>query len=125
MSALPFMRRLRQPSLARREALWGFAFLSPWIVGFLAFTLIPMVATLGFTFTNIDLAQERPLRFVGLENYQRLLGDADVWHSLLVTFKYAALSLPVGLVIPFSIALLINSRFIRGTSAFRILFFLP
>jgi len=125
MSALPFMSRLRQPSLARREALWGFAFLSPWIVGFLALTLIPMLATLAFTFTNIDLAQEEPVRFVGLDNYARLLGDGDAWRSLLVTLKYAALSLPVGLVIPFSIALLINSRYIRGRSAFRILFFLP
>lgn len=125
MSALPFIRRLRQPSLARREALWGFAFLSPWIVGFLALTLIPMVATLAFTFTNIDLAQEEPVRFVGLDNYARLLGDGDAWRSLLVTLKYAALSLPIGLVIPFSIALLINSKYIRGRSAFRILFFLP
>jgi multiple sugar transport system permease protein len=125
MSALPSIRRLRQPSLARREALWGFAFLSPWIVGFLALTLIPMVATLAFTFTNIDLAQEEPVRFVGLDNYARLLGDGDAWRSLLVTLKYAAISLPVGLIIPFSIALLINSRYIRGRSAFRILFFLP
>jgi multiple sugar transport system permease protein len=125
MPSLPFIRRLRQPSLARREALWGFAFLSPWIVGFLALTLIPMVATLAFTFTNIDLAQEEPVRFVGLDNYARLVVDGDAWRSLLVTLKYAALSLPVGLVIPFSIALLINSRYIRGRSAFRILFFLP
>ena len=125
MSGLPSIRRLRQPSLARREALWGFAFLSPWIVGFLALTLIPMVATLAFTFTNIDLAQEEPVRFVGLDNYARLVGDGDAWRSLFVTLKYAALSLPIGLVIPFSIALLINSRYIRGRSAFRILFFLP
>ena len=40
MSSLPVIGRLRQPSLARREALWGFAFLSPWIVGFLALTLM-------------------------------------------------------------------------------------
>lgn len=125
MTALALVRRLRQPSLARREALWGFTFLSPWILGFLAFTLIPMVATLGFTFTNIDLAQQEPLRFVGLENYQRLLGDEDAWSSLLVTLKFAALSLPFGLVIPFSLALLINSRYLRGSSLFRVLFFLP
>ena len=125
MSALPFMRRLRQPSLARQEALWGYGFLMPWIVGFLTLTLIPMAATLVFTFTNINLAQEEPVRFVGLENWQRLLGDSQVWSSLLVTLKYAALSLPVGLVVPFGIALLINSRYVRAKSLFRILFFLP
>jgi multiple sugar transport system permease protein len=115
----------RSSSLARREALVGYAFISPWIVGFLAFTLIPMIATLGFTFTNYTLAQEEPLQFVGLDNYQRLFGDARVWQSLGVTLKYAALSLPVGVVVPFCVALLLNSRSLRGTSVFRVLFFMP
>ena len=125
MTTLSPLRRLRQPSLARREALWGYAFLLPWIVGFLAFTLIPMVATLGFSFTNINLAQEQPLQFVGLRNYERLLDDKQVWASLAVTLKYALLSLPVGIVVPLAVALLLNSRSLRGTSAFRVLFFLP
>jgi ABC-type sugar transport system permease subunit len=125
MTAVPLPRRLRRPSLARREALWGYAFLTPWIVGFLAFTLIPMVATLGFSFTNINLAQEQPLQFVGLRNYQRLFDDVQVWKSLAVTFKYALLSLPVGIVVPLAVALLLNSRSLRGTAAFRVLFFLP
>jgi ABC-type sugar transport system permease subunit len=125
MTAIPWPRRLRRPSLARREALWGYAFLMPWIIGFLAFTLIPMVATLGFSFTNINLAQEQPLQFVGLKNYQRLLDDAQVWESLGVTSKYALLSLPVGIVVPLAVALLLNSRSLRGTAAFRVLFFLP
>jgi multiple sugar transport system permease protein len=125
MTAIPWPRRLRQPSLARREALWGYAFLMPWIIGFLAFTLIPMVATLGFSFTNINLAQEQPLQFVGLRNYQRLLDDKQVWESLSVTLKYALLSLPVGIVVPFAVALLLNTRSLRGTAAFRVLFFLP
>ena len=58
--------------LARREARQGLLFISPWIVGFLAFTLIPMVATLLFTFLNVTLAQAEPLRFVGHDNYARL-----------------------------------------------------
>ena len=87
MTTLSPLRRLRQPSLARREALWGYGFLLPWIIGFLAFTLIPMVATLGFSFTNINLAQEQPLQFVGLRNYERLLDDKQVWASLAVTLK--------------------------------------
>ena len=47
--------------LARREARWGYLFISPWLIGFLAFTALPMIATLAFTFTNINLAQEEPL----------------------------------------------------------------
>lgn len=116
---------LRRPSLARREALFGFAFISPWIVGFLAFTLVPMIATLGFTFTNYTLAQEEPLTFVGLDNYGRLFGDDRVWQSLMVTVKYAALSLPVGVAVPFCVALLLNSRSLRGKAVFRVLFFMP
>jgi ABC-type sugar transport system permease subunit len=116
---------IRRPSLARREALVGMAFISPWIIGFLAFTLIPMIATLGFTFTNFTLAQEDPLRFVGLDNYQRLIGDPRALQSLTVTLKYAALSLPVGVAVPFIVALLLNSRALRGKAAFRVLFFMP
>ncbi len=54
---------------ARREARLGFLFISPWIIGFLAFTLIPLVASLVFSFTNLTLTQEEPLKF-GLESYQ-------------------------------------------------------
>ena len=123
---LPVTSRRRRPSaLARREAMWGYLFLSPWIIGFLAFTLIPMLATLGFSFTNINLAQERPLSFVGFSNYQRLTTDPQAWSSLAVTFRYAAIALPVGVILPFAVALLLNSRFLRGSSAFRVLFFLP
>jgi multiple sugar transport system permease protein len=111
--------------LAWHEARSGLLFLSPWIIGFLAFTLIPIVATLIFTFLNIKLDQEEPLRFVGLTNYLSLLGDPQVWDSLLVTLKFAAISLPVAVILPFAVALLLNSRSLRASSLFRVLFFLP
>lgn len=128
MAAISLPRRLRlgsRGSLARREALWGLAFLSPWIVGFLVFTLFPMVATLGFTFTNINLAQSEPLRFVGLANWERIISDRQTWQALSVTFRFAAIALPIGVAVPFAIALLLNSRNVRGSSLFRVLFFMP
>ncbi|HTE65682.1 MAG TPA: hypothetical protein VK736_05445, partial [Candidatus Binatia bacterium] len=66
------VRHVRPPrfNLSRIEAFWGLAFISPWILGFLLLTLGPMIATLIFTFTNINLIQDRPIRFVGLENYE-------------------------------------------------------
>lgn len=112
-------------SLGRREALWGLAFIAPWIVGFLLLTLAPMVATLAFTFTNVHLIQDRPLRFVGLDNYAQLLGDARTWDALTATLRFAAISLPVGLILPFAIALLLNSRSLRGSRYFQALFFMP
>lgn len=118
-------RRSAFAGLAWRRARWGYLFIAPWIVGFLAFTLIPMVATLVFTLTNINLAQEEPLQFVGLRNYETLLNDRQAWDALGVTIKYALLALPVAVVLPFLVALLLHARHLRGSGAFRVLFFLP
>src|SRR5687768_13285034 len=76
--------------LARREARQGLLFVAPWIVGFIAFTLLPMIATFAFTFLNITLRQAEPVQFVGLDNYVTLGRDPQVWSSLLVTLKFAA-----------------------------------
>jgi ABC-type sugar transport system permease subunit len=119
------IRFTRLTPLARREALTGLLFLSPWLIGFVAFTLIPMVASLGFSFLNLTIAQEEPLRFVGAENYQALVRDSQVWSSLWVTVKFAVIALPIGLIIPIGLALLINSKYLRGQSFFRTLFYLP
>jgi ABC-type sugar transport system permease subunit len=126
MTALAPARRLRQLSpLARREARWGVIFIAPWIVGFLAFTLIPMVATFVFTFTNINLDQKEPLRFVGLDNYATLVGDGQAWESLGITLRFALIALPVGVFLPFVVALLLSSRHLKAPGVFRVLFFLP
>ena len=96
MTAIRIGKRRRLTPLALREARWGVFFISPWIIGFFAFTLIPMIATLIFTFTNVTLTQDTPLRFVGLENYANLIADPTAWAALGVTLKFAALALPVG-----------------------------
>ena len=120
-------RRWRQPltPLARREALQGLLFISPWIIGFVAFTAIPMIATFLFTFLNLTLAQTEPLRFVGLDNYARLARDEQVWASLGVTFRFAALWLPVVVIVPFVIALGMHSTYLRAKGLMRTLFFMP
>lgn len=115
----------RLSPLQRREALWGLAFLSPWLIGFLIFTLLPMIATLGFTFTNVNLAQEEPLQFVGLRNYRHLFADAQTRHAMMVTVKYGLLALPVGLALPVALAMLLNSDHLRGTTIFYTLFYMP
>jgi ABC-type sugar transport system permease subunit len=125
MTALAPARLRRLSPLARREARWGFIFIAPWIIGFLAFTLFPMVATFVFTFTNINLDQKEPLRFVGLDNYATLLVDGQAWDSLGITLRFALLALPVGVFLPFVVALLLSSRHLKGPGLFRVLFFLP
>jgi ABC-type sugar transport system permease subunit len=125
MTAIRRPRRVALSPLARAEARWGFTFLTPWIVGFLVFTLVPIVAALAFTFTNINLNQAEPLKFVGLKNYLDMLGDRQTWATLGVTFKFALFWLPVAIITPFAVALVLNSRSLRGASFFRVLIFLP
>ena len=75
---LPSLKSFRGlQSQARRELRNAMIFISPWIFGFLAFTLIPMVATLVFTFMNIKITDGilNPPNFVGLENYKTLFKD--------------------------------------------------
>lgn len=125
MPTLPVPRRRRMSPLARREARWGLLFLSPWVIGFLAFIAIPMIATLVFTFTNLKLTQADPLRFVGLDNYAKLIADPQTWDSLRITLTFAALQLPIAVLVPFAVALMLNSRSLRGSDLFRVLWFLP
>ena len=125
---LPSLGSLRNmPTRAKREFRWGLFFISPWIVGFLAFTLIPMVATLIFTFLNLRITDGilNPTTFVGLTNYQTAFKDAQTWASLGITVKFGLIALPVGIFLPLLLALLMNSSNLKGQNFFRSLFYMP
>jgi multiple sugar transport system permease protein len=109
-------------SLARREALSAYAFIAPWILGFFIFTVGPMLASLFFSFTEYDVVSAP--RWIGLRNYTDLFHDALFWHSLSVTFKFAATALPLGLVFSYMIAVLLNQK-MRGINIWRTVYFLP
>jgi multiple sugar transport system permease protein len=111
-------------SLVRREALWGYFFISPWLIGFLVFTLIPTIATLVFSFTNMRLDASE-MQFVGLSNYQMMFSDRQMWASLGVTFKYGLIALPVAMFVPILLALLMNQQALLGKSFFRTGFYFP
>ncbi len=125
MRGLSPPRRKKLSPLERREALLGLLFISPWIVGVFLFTLLPTVATLVFSFTNLSLASSAPFAFVGLKNYQDLIADPQVRSSLQVTFTFAVLWLPMTMIIPFAVALMLTSPRLRAASVFRVLVFLP
>ena len=112
----------RHLSLSRREALWAYAFIAPWTIGFIVFTIGPMLASLFFSFTNYNVVDSP--RWVGITNYVNLFHDDLFWHSLGITFKFAAMSLPLGLVFSYLIAVLLNSK-ISGINIWRTLYFLP
>jgi len=100
----------------------GFAFLSPWFVGFVAFTLIPIALSLYYSFCDYSLLQ--PPVFRGGENYRQLFSDAVFFKALRNTFYYAAMALPLGVVAALTAALLLNAK-IYGQSIYRTIVFLP
>src|SRR5687768_10472503 len=71
-------RVIRQKLRLNEENKWGYIFLAPWIIGFLLFTAIPMIASVGFSVTNYNLLKPDEVEFIGLENYRWLLNDTEV-----------------------------------------------
>jgi len=114
--------RFSNMSIADQEAATGYLFVSIWIIGFLIFTLGPMLASLYFSFTDYDVVSA-PV-WVGLKNYLGLFQDPLFWKSVQVTLYYAALSLPLGLVVGFLLAVLLNQG-IPGVRGWRTLYYLP
>jgi multiple sugar transport system permease protein len=120
--------RPRVSAHTRRQWSWGLLFLLPWIIGFFAFQLLPIVFTIFLSFTDYAGTSEFKLgnfNFVGLENYQRLLIDKIALPSMGVTLKFALIGIPLALIIPLLLALLVNSRRLMASNIFRTLFYLP
>lgn len=112
-------------TFGRRESLWGLAFISPWILGALAFTLLPMGASFVISLTNFDPRYPDAVQSVGLANYQRMLADPLVLQSLGVTLKFAAVMLPLTLAVSLGLAMLVNNPKLIGRTVFRTLFYMP
>lgn len=110
----------------RREALWGLLFISPWLIGFLAFYLAPMIASLWFSMLDFTLSNPEATEFVGLQNWRRmLLEDPNTWTSMGVTFLFTLIFLPISMFSAFMLAVLLNSENLLGKNVFRTLFYAP
>lgn len=106
-----------------RTNLTGYAFISPFIIGFLAFTIIPMVISLYISFTNYNLFSSP--KFVGLNNYEKMLtGDPKYWNSIRVTFLYVVIGVPFRLMFALLIAMILNTKS-RMVGAYRTMYYLP
>ena len=107
----------------RREALAGYLFISPWLIGFLIFTAGAMVYSLYISFSSYNLATNSA-RPVGIDNYANLFEDPRVGVSLVNTLFYVVMAVPLEIVFALILALLLN-RVGRGAGAFRVLYYLP
>lgn len=109
-------------SSENRNLVKGLAFLSPWLIGFAAFTFLPIVLSLYYSFCDYSLVQ-RPL-FCGWDNYQQLMHDSVFWLVLKNSLVYAAIALPGTMIVSLALALLLNQK-IPGQSIFRTIIFIP
>jgi multiple sugar transport system permease protein len=100
----------------------GLSFCALWIIGLGVFTLYPVAASLYYSFCDYSVLS--PALWIGGGNYRRLLDDTLFWISLKNTFIFAICSIPLGLVVSLSLALLLNCQ-VRGTAFFRTIFYLP
>jgi len=118
------VRKAKSGSLTRREAMWGYFFISPFLIGFFVFTFLPTVAALAMSFTNFKLSGGA-FEFIGLQNYRYLFTDPQIWDSLGVTLKYGLIALPVAILFPLGLAVLLNTKNLYGKNIFRTLFYFP
>jgi multiple sugar transport system permease protein len=106
-----------------RDNLTGYLFVSPWLIGFLLFALIPMVISLGLAFTDYDILGSA--HYIGLGNFQRMFfEDARYARSLAATFKFVGISVPLRLAFALGVALLLNSKR-RGVFWYRAAYYVP
>jgi multiple sugar transport system permease protein len=125
-SSIGKAKRRKLSQLEKKEMRWGLMFISPWIIGFLAFYLLPMIASFGFSLYDFNPAIPDQARFIGFANWQRaLFQDAEVWLSLRRTIHFAAISLPISLLFALFLAILLNSENVLGRSIYRTLFYMP
>ena len=121
----PIKRRLGLSTpltLSQREALEGLVYISPWIIGFLVFTVGPMIASAYLSLTDYNIVT--PPRFAGLNNYEYMFKDRLFWKSIENTLYYTIIFVPVAIAGSLALALLLNQR-IAGRVALRTLYFLP
>lgn len=101
----------------------GLLFIAPWIIGFLAFQLYPLVASFIYSFTDYSMLNNPS--FIGLKNYKDIFTtDANFWQSMKVTLIYVGISVPLKLVVALFIAMILNVK-IKFVGFFRTLYYLP
>jgi multiple sugar transport system permease protein len=115
---------IRVTSPKTRNLLWGLFFISPWIIGFLAFMVYPILGSLYYSFTNFNV-----LRFeadwVGLANYREIFTQDRLFRlTLSNTFRYAAMFISIATIMDILAAFLLSLR-VKGLSVYRTMLFLP
>lgn len=115
-------RRRPMSPLRRKEAMYGYIAIMPWLIGFLVFTAGPMAYSAYLMFTEWELIT--PPRWIGLDNFRFLMKDQVFRDTLRNTTIYTAFSVPLQLLVALGVALLLNFN-LRGSNVYRAVAFLP
>lgn len=101
----------------------AYVFLLPWIIGFICLTLVPMVMSFYYSFTNYNLLTDP--KFIGLANYKKMFtSDLHFFNALKVTFIYVFASVPLQLLVSLALAFVLNKG-VKGLSFFRAAYYIP
>jgi multiple sugar transport system permease protein len=114
--------RPRMGALERRNLRWGLLFISPWLFGFLALGVFPILYTFYLSLTRYSGLRD-PI-FLGLANYQRMAADPQFWKATYNTLYYTLLAVPIGVVVAMGLALVMNQK-LREVAVYRAIFYLP
>ncbi|EPI00989.1 ABC transporter, permease protein [Enterococcus faecalis 13-SD-W-01] len=107
----------------KKEAMWGYVFISPFIIGFVIFMLGPMLFSVIGSFTDYNLTSR--MNFIGLDNFRRMFfSDTLFWRSLYNTVYFVIFNVPLTTLFSIFLATILNQK-IRGISVYRTIFYLP
>jgi multiple sugar transport system permease protein len=115
-------RRFRLGPVERRNLRWGLFFISPWLFGFFALSIFPILYTFYLSLTRYSGIRD-PV-FIGLANYQRVTTDPLFWKSAYNTLYYTLLAVPVGVVVAMLLAIAMNQK-VREVHVYRAILYLP
>lgn len=116
------MKKINMKSKTR-EALAGVAFTSPWIIGFLIFTIYPICMSLYYSFCSWHVV--RGARFTGLKNFQTLFADQNFYTALYNTLYTVIVGVTLTTLVALAASILMNNKKLKGLSFFRVVFFIP
>lgn len=115
--------KVKASRMAKIETRNGLLFVSPWIIGFLFFTLYPIIASFYYSLCNYSVIKDP--KFIGLANYKALFHDATFLASCRNTLYMICLGVPITTFVAVLVAVLLNYKKVRGTSWMRVVFFIP
>ena len=112
------------PGRKRDERVAAYIFVAPAVILLIAFLVVPMIYTVYFSGFKYQIMRPDAMKFIGLENYQKLFSDKNFWLALKNTVYFTVIVVPCQCVLALALALLVSKKF-RGVAVFRTMYFAP